>query len=229
MTVNLDDIKAKVIKSRNHSLDLDFVAAAIKYDIEKEVAYHAGIAICMAGHLSIFHYNGTEILLEAMNPDKWYIDKVFDFITHEEVASFYIYCEDIKKEARPEYGFCYNGSYFKEDGTYYSDTEDFQFMSCVGFCLNVITGAIEGKQYLQHEDWEMADHEKDAYFQKYLDGYLDSVPREKRNRIKKMQRRIYPMDYFTSAFINSAPIAKTQIDLLNPSVSDAVKEEAHRV
>ncbi|MDM8177761.1 hypothetical protein QT327_25995 [Olivibacter sp. 47] len=95
----------------------------------------------------------------------------------------------------------------------------------MGFCLNVITGAIEGKSYILHEEWELPDHEKDDYFQEHMDSLMNSIPVEKRAFLKKNQRRIYPIDYFTSSFVNEIPISKKSIDELNPLVEQAIKDE----
>ncbi len=178
----------------------------------------------MGEALYIFHYNGTSVELDILEPNVWYFDKPFEFIKNDEVAAFFIYCEDILNDANPSYGFNYNGSYFKEDGRYFSSIEDYQFMTCVGFCLNVITGAIENHSYILHEEWEMADHEKDIYFQEHMDSLLNSVSREKRKLIKKNQRRIYPIEYFTSSFIDAIPISKKSIEEVLPTVNQAISE-----
>jgi len=212
-----------ICKSYEYDLSQNFVAAAVKYDRDKNYVTHSGIAICFQRELYIFHYTGAKVKLELLDPKKWYVENKLDFIKNSEVASFYIYCEDISVEARPEYGFNYNGSYFLPDGKYYTEVEDYQFMSCVGFCLNVLTGAIESKCYIDYEQWTLADHEKDQYFLEHMESYLDSIPKEKRQFLKINQRRIFPIDYFTSSFFSDKPVTKVQIDTLKPKVESILK------
>lgn len=216
-------ILKKISKSFDYDLSEDFVAAAIK--IENDEAVHAGIAICMDEDLYIFHYAGAKIELELMDKDKWYIENKLSFIDSEEVIAFFVYCENIKNHADPSYGFNYNGSYFLEDGSYFSEVEDYQFMTCVGFCLAVLTGAIESKKYLEHEDWEMADHEKDYYFMQHIESLLDSVDPAVKNRIKKNLRRIFPIDYFTATLITNLPVRKVEIDKIKDLVIECISEK----
>lgn len=213
----------KIAKSYNYDLTENFVAAALKFDNKEPV--HAGIAICIEGELYIFHYAGVEINLEILDESKWYIENRLNFIKPDEVIAFFVYCENIKKEASPSYGFNYNGAFFKEDGSYFSEVEDFQFMTCVGFCLAVITGAIEGHKYIIHEEWDMADHEKDVYFLKHIDSLLDSVEFEIRKRIKNELRRIYPIDYFSASFIDKIPIGKLDIEEIKQDVIDSINKK----
>ncbi|PRD56749.1 hypothetical protein [Sphingobacterium gobiense] len=210
----------KISKSYDYSLDEYFVAAAIRFD--NGDATHAGIAICIEGKLYIFHYAGAEIILEELDEDKWYIENKLTFIKPKEVDAFFVYCENIQAEANPSYGFNYNGAYFLENGNYFSEVEDFQFMTCVGFCLAVITGAIEGHKYLMHEEWDMADHEKDAYFLEHIESLLDSVEIHVRNRIKSNLRRIYPIDYFSASFVEVVPISKKAVDDIKQDVIDSI-------
>jgi len=215
----------RIYKSYDNDLKENFVAAAIKYRSENHEVDHAGIAICLNENLYIFHFNGIGIRLDILDPKKWFIENKLDFIKSKEVASFFVYCEEISKECKPEYGYVYNGSFFLPDGKYFSEVEDYQFMTCVGFCINVLTGAIENNKYLLHEDWELADHEKGVYFEKYMEGILESIPESKRKILKNNQRRIDPMDYFTSSFVYEKPISKASIDSLKPSVEKAIRNK----
>src|SRR5690606_36090156 len=97
--------------------------------------------------------------------------------------------------------------------------------TCVGFCLAVITGAIEGHKYLMHEEWDMADHEKDAYFLEHIASLLDSVDRNVRNRIKRNLRRIYPIDYFSASFVEDVPISKDAVDGVRQDVIDSITDK----
>ncbi len=213
---------------QNINLSENFVSAAIQYD-KNDKPCHAGIAICFEGEINIFHYNGFKILLEKANKDNWYVQNKFTFFDDEDAASFLRHCRKIlknydeKKGISPNYGFYYNGAYF-EDGKYYSDISDFQYMTCVGFCLAVITGAIEAEQFFNHEEWNDADHLKRDWFENYMESYLEGEDTETIEKIKKHVRRIPPIDYFTSSFCTTIPIKYTDVKVIRDEIHHYVKD-----
>lgn len=218
------EIEKRISKSFDYDLQSNFVAAAIKYNFIKSYAEHAGLAICLDGELYIYHYTGAKIKLDKLDPEKWFIESKFDFIEEEEVESFYIHCETIMKDADPTYGFFYNGEYFDSEGKYCAENTRYQFMSCVGFCISVLTGAIENDNFILHDEWEMSDSDKDAYFQEHMESLLDTSGIKDRSYFKNNQRRIYPIEYFVSSFV-PIPARKIDIDGLRPVVEGIINKK----
>jgi hypothetical protein len=224
--MTIEKIRKKLNKSALFYGDEDFVAAAVEYNASNKEVIHSGIIICFEGQAFLFHYNGHAIELEEFPKNgNWYVDKHYDFIPSQDVIPFYYHCLNIKDEAKPSYGFNYNGSYFKgEGGSYFSEVEDFQFMTCVGFCLNVITGMIEAHTYILHEEWTLADSEKDPYFLEYMEAALEGVSKQKQDQLKTSQRRIFPHDYLACSLINEIPISKKDVDNLVPNLKVAIAQ-----
>ena len=219
---SIEIIKPQINNSVLHNLQINFVGAAVKFDDSNETINHSGIVICLEEKLYIFHFDSIETRLDPLE-GKWYFDKKFEFIFPEDVPAFYSYCQRIKEKSSPKYGFNYNGSFFRDNGEYFSNVKDYEFMTCVGFCLNVITGFIESNLYIQYEDWSIPSGERDWYFQEKWENYEDIIPQEERKNIKDKQRRIYPIEFISTSFLNSYPISKDSIDLIKPYVSDSIK------
>ena len=99
---------------------------------------HAGIFIRHNGESKLFHYTGTEILLEDINNGENYFLKQIYFIEPFLTSSFLLHCQTVKKEAKPQYGHFVVGGFYDEDGHYIDDSGKGEYMTCVGFCLNFI-------------------------------------------------------------------------------------------
>lgn len=221
---NINDIQENITKSITHELGGNFVASAAKFNKSEDKFDHTGIVICCEGDLKVFHFDGHKVSLDDVPGDEWYFDKKLEFVKADEVEAFLSFCERIQEKSNPRYGFIYNGSFFKDDGQYFSEVEDHQFMTCVGFCLNVITGYIENNDYLSYDDWTMIPLEQDYYFSRWEDKSAVLTTGEMKE-LKTQQRRIYPVELLCSAFINSLPIRKSDIETLKPLVKQSVKNK----
>jgi hypothetical protein len=221
---DINHIQENISKSNTHELGDNFVASAAQFNKTKDKFDHTGIVICCDGELKVFHFDGHNILLDNIKSDEWYFDKKLDFVYSDEVEGFLSFCERIREKSNPRYGFNYNGSFFKPDGQYFSEVQDHQFMTCVGFCLNVITGYIENHEYLFFDDWNMIPLEQDYYFTNWEEA-SDVLTKDEMKELKKKQRRVYPLEFLCSAFINSLPIRKVDIETLKPLIIQSVKNK----
>lgn len=213
-----------VTRTDDCSIDrsVNFVALAIKYN-SKKVPAHAGIAICCDKKIYIFHFdlNGISLLEE---PNDWFIQKPLSFLNHLMSASFFNHCNKIYtnykelKGINPSYGFYYEGEYFK-DGKYYTENNHQQFMTCVGFCLAVITGGIESDQYIKHEDWVSAQHESRPLYEEYMEGFLEGENDAVKAHFKNNSKRISPLDYFTTAFCKNIPVTLADVNKRSKKVN----------
>ena len=221
----LKELNNQIVHSYSVKLPKDFVAAAVAVDRNGN-AYHAGLVISYKGQVCVFHYTGSSIVLQPVPEDDWYLHKHLDFIHEEDVPAFVIHCQSIKKDANPKYGYYFGGDYYV-DGKYFSETEASEIMTCAGFCLNVLLGFIEADEYLAVEDWDANDPDTrytvyvhgqpehltaDEYIEYYVNAVKKIYQPDELAVLKKNLRRIYPIQYLASAFMENLPIRKSEID-----------------
>jgi len=203
MTLPLDLIKKSDILSDVHVQD--FVAIGILN--EGDIATHSAIIMKYNSQLFEFHYTGRDVRLDDLKSDFYH--KITTVIPSFEIPSFLKMAQNIQRNASPNYGCFFSGEFYDQDGTHFSSNIG-QYMTCVGFCLNVLKGFLH-KDYLQHEDWDHSTAEgfmdKDDYFTFFIQEHnLDP------NKFSKALRRITPLEMLTSSFFDDLPIGKTYID-----------------
>lgn len=217
----LKKIDKLLLKSDQQNLDEYFVAAACEINAIGQ-AKHVGLIIhCNEGYF-LFHYEGGETVeLEEDPIDIWYFHKAFDFILPEFCGDFLGHCKKIQENAKPIYGFFYPGSYYS-DGVYYSENQLPEYMTCVGFCINVVKGFIEADEFFAFEDWNAEDID-----QEYIDSMIAKIqivnPNITAESIAENIRRIRPTEFISSAFINEYPIRKEAIDVILALVTQVIK------
>lgn len=180
----------------------DFVAIGNLINGDK-VPFHAALIIKYNSILFQYHYTSSDIEFEEV--DYEYFHKRTKTIHKEEVPAFIAYCNSIKKNANPIYGYFYSGEYYDNKGVHFSEKTIGERMTCVGFYINVLKGFLED-DYLKYTDWDSSSHSTD-YILKYADKHKLDVA-----SIQESHRRISPIEILTSGFFYNIPIPKTDID-----------------
>jgi hypothetical protein len=209
---NLSRIDKELIKSTEQNLDKYFVAAACFIN-EEGIAQHVGLIIHSEEGYFLFHYTGEKVLFEDRKIEEWYFHKSIEFILPEFCGIFLGYCMKIAQNAKPEYGFFYDGSFYDINGNYYSKNQIPEFMTCVGFCINVIKGFIEADEYFEYKDWTNQKASQ-QYINEMIAQIRKIAPHVTEEMISDNIRRIKPSEFVGSAFLKNIPIRKSDIDLI---------------
>lgn len=218
----LKKISQDLIKSDEDPLDSYFVAAAVEINAAGQ-SRHVGLIIhCEEGYY-LFHFDGQNIEIEE-EPVGWYFHKTLDFILPEFCNQFLGHCKKIKEKAKPKFGLFYPGSYYNENGEYYSESGLEEYMSCVGFCINVIKGFIEADEYFRYEDWTNVDFKK-KYIEEFIIEYKKIKPDITEDLIADNIRRITPPEYLASAYLDDLPIRRVEVRQLINNVVQAIKDK----
>ncbi|MCT4306162.1 hypothetical protein [Elizabethkingia anophelis] len=223
------EIKDELIKFNENSLPKNFVAMATK--IENKEATHAGILIRYQSINYLHHFDGKPPrVVENFDENGWYIYKIVDFISNDEfeVASFLQYCRRVCAKSQIKYGFIADGSFYDEHGNFISRQGLPEFGSCVGFCVGTLKGAIldldANDDYFHLEDWDDTDidlttndilNQYTAYIYPDLDWVL----------YNSFKKRIKPIEYISSAFTDSYPIRKVDLNDIKPVIQEYINDK----
>ncbi|WP_316845531.1 hypothetical protein [Pedobacter psychrodurus] len=217
------EIEKELIQSKTIVPGADFVAISVTAD-EKGNAVHSGLLIRHDDQVYFFHYNKEKVLLNEV--DISLAERVFhkelSIIDRKLIRAFINHCRIIEHTAQPNYGYFYGGSFY-EDGEYHSDSPFPQLMTCVGFCINVITGFLEEKKYIEHTDWEPVSEKAEQYFQDFVATFKASHTEADIENLKKDMRRIKPSELLASGYFSELPIRKTSTDTVKPSLEEILK------
>lgn len=211
----------------------DFVAVGIILD-ENGIGYHSGILLCLSETLYFFHYTGRDVVIDIIDKDYeyWYslYIKELSIVEPEKVEYFLGFCEILRDEVHPVYGWLFTNSFYSVDGSYYSDIENIpDITTCVGFCINVIRGFLyNNDQYITIEDWDDSSlNEYQEAFMKNVTAQLakiEEINPERLNEITQQNfKRIMPSELTSSAFYKNLPITKINIDVINPIVIEVLE------
>lgn len=216
-----EEIKKELIGLSVSSTNKNFIGFIVSID-EKGEANHSGIIISFLGKNFLFHYLPKGVFLEEIDltnlSDKYYYKEV-TIINKSLIRSFLTHCKIIKATARPSYGFFYSGSFY-ENGTYHSDNSLPQLMTCVGFCLNVITGFIEEISYVEFTDWTEVSKGLQNWLDNFLIDFKKEFPDIDESTIRKNLRRIRPSELIASGYFDALPIRKKQTDQIKPILEE---------
>ncbi len=180
----------------------DFVAFGnLLYETE---SYHCAFVIQYENKLYEFHYTGEEIEYSELKND--YFHKVTNTILPDEVPSFIAMCKNILKNANPRYGYFYSGESYNKEGVHLSNVDLGERMTCVGFCLNVMTGFLE-EDYINYKDWSSDSHSDPEYLINFCKNHNLDI-----DKIKSSHRRITPRECLISGYFDELPISKEEID-----------------
>lgn len=213
------NIQQELISINANDIPNNIIAAATFIN-DTGMAEHAGIFVKYNNTPLLLHWFGKDILFEKVDPSidsrhGWYFHKKFVFSLPRTISSFIVHCNEIKEESNPQYGYFYPGSYYDSNGKYYNDDEENrhpEYMTCVGFCLNVIKGFIEQEDYIQYRDWTAANSLDDEYLAntiKIIRAYHPDISVEE---ISENARRIKPVEYLAAAFSENIPVTKKYTD-----------------
>jgi len=214
------EIDKQLIQSDNSNLAANFIAIAIRLN-KDGVGWHSGIIIAVNGIYKIFHYD-DETHFEDIPKSKWYFHKELNLIQPEESNFFDSYCQRIKENSNPKYGFYYDGSYYGKDGKFFSENNKKEYMTCVGFCINIILGFIDSDVYFQYTDWDESTITPE-FFRECIKKDLLKHPELNEEQYKKHLRRITPPELTASAYLEEIPIKKVEIDKIIGVVTAVIK------
>lgn len=158
-------------------------------------------------------YDGWQISLTELTPTSSnYYFRISPLVKEQDVEAFIAMCENVKKNAKPEYGYFYSGESYDKNGVHQSSQELGQRMTCVGFCLNILKGFLE-EDYIEYADWDSDTNNKENWLDDYCQKHnIDP------HTLKQSHRRITPLEGLVSCFFENLPIRKSDIDSKKPEV-----------
>ncbi|WP_454060174.1 hypothetical protein [Elizabethkingia ursingii] len=223
------NIKKNLVKFNENSLPENFVALTTQ--IEGNEAKHAGILIRHKSVNYLHHFPGgtPPEVIEDFNGDGYFIYKIVDFIDSDDesdVGAFLAHCKRICSNSDITYSYIADGSTYDDRGRFISSIGLPEFGTCVGFCVNTITSTmidLDGP-YFELDDWDDSDLEEwvDGWSMRQANNKYPDLDWTLYNAFKK---RIKPIEYLTSAFINSYPITKESIGEIEPAVQESINEK----
>ena len=222
----LDD---QLIRSNSKDIPNNIIAAAIFIN-ETGTASHAGIFIKYNNESKIFHYTGRDVLFEPIDKHSLYFHKSLTFLDSILLKSYIAHFELIKENAKPTYGYFYAGSLYTESGNFIAPGGFPEFMTCVGFCINVIQGILMDTQYLLFEDWDDAiiDLSKE-YLSTFIERVKAAYPEIEEWMFRKNLRRILPIEYLASAYFDNLPVSKADTDKYQPILENICKNKVNQM
>jgi len=221
--VTTKEIEESIIRTERQGTPATFVGAAVELDKDGD-AVHSGIVIFNGNECKLFHFTGRDVrLVESTDSDwrnrNWYYHKVIDRIDEEEIEAFLSFCRNISKKATPRYAFYYDGhAKYTPTGDYIYTSVKGQYMTCVGFCLNVLHGFIDDGQYLDPSTWPVTDETEQENYEDFLETLRKHDVEFDNNVIKVGFKRISPSEFLSSAFLDMKPIVYDDIKPLTDQV-----------
>lgn len=215
-------------KNLKHCYDDDIpdnmVGAAMTIDVNG--SHHAAIFLRYNGESKLFHFDGRSVSIEDVSGLEEYYQKQLNFIEPILLPSFFAQCELILEKAQPQFGFFYEGSLYNEEGDFKSPSHSPEYMTCVGFCLNVIKGFLSDEEFLSYDEWD--ESSLDGVME-YVELFLEKVkathPSINIDDFKVNLRRITPIEYLSGAFSDEIPVKKSFIDSIAHQVLRLIEEK----
>lgn len=213
--------ETELIKFNTQSLPNSFVAIACQ--IVDKLATHSAILIRLKGDNYLHHFGGSTPpeVVENFNEDGWFIYKILDAINvddESEVGSFLQYCKRICNKSKITYSFIADGSTYDDRGEFISRLGLPEFGTCVGFCTNTLSNTLIDVNtcYFYLDDWD------DSEIEEWRNNRLKSMvalkyPELDWSLYDAFNKRITPLEFLASSYINQYPIYKSSIaPLLEP-------------
>ncbi|TVZ47977.1 hypothetical protein [Olleya sp. Hel_I_94] len=228
--LTIEQIDRNLLNIDTDQLKDNFIAIAVQVD-SHGIGYHSGLIISVNKEVSLFHYTGKDVMIDAP-PKKgdWVLCKELDIIDEQFSLGFLAHCELIAENSNPTYGFMFENSYWKE-GVYFSEAEVNEITTCVGFCISTISGyLLEDHLYLKLDEWNIDSTE--SFRQKYSSFYDRTLDKMKLDHPDKYDhfvlnyvKRITPSELAASAFIDKTPIDKEQINSILEKVEQSISNK----
>lgn len=218
-------ISDTLYKFNDKELPENFVSIATK--IEDNIPTHAAILIRHQNRNFLHHFPGTTKpeVIDDFNEDGWFVYKIINALSNDvdEVGSILQYCYRICKSSTMTYSFIADGSSYADKGDFISKMGLPEFGTCVGFCTNTLTNTIIDIEdsYLKLEDWDDSEIVEwvDKWSVKQVQKKYPDLDWTLYNALKK---RITPLEYLCSAFINEYPIGKVEINEIKDIVQESI-------
>ena len=208
-------IDDNIISCQADDLPENMIGAAIVTNGDTQ---HAAIFIRYNGESKLFHFTGKDVMIEDFfNPGEIYFHKIIDEVDPLLIPSFLAQCELILEKAEPKFGYFYEGGLYDQNGDFISPGSVPQYMTCVGFCLNVIKGFFDGEEYFSYTDWDNSTVDE-SYVEQFLTRVQEENPDLKIDDFKADLRRILPIEYLSGAFSPDRPVTKAFIDGIKTDV-----------
>lgn len=218
-------ISDTLCKFNDKKLPANFVSIATK--IENNIPTHAAILIRYQDRNFLHHFPGSTKpeVIDDFNEDGWFVYKIIDALSssEDEVGAILQYCYRICKSSKITYSYIADGSSYADKGNFISKIGLPEFGTCVGFCTNTLTNTIIDIEdsYLNLDDWDDSD----------LVGWVDKWSIQQAQKkypdldwtlYNAFKKRITPLEYLCSAFINEYPINKLKIDEIKNTVQESI-------
>lgn len=223
-------IEKKLIKFNEDALPENFVAAATYINSEKE-AYHAGILIRLENVNYLCHYPGFRTpptIEKGFNEENVIAYKILDSFDNDEgdVGAFLAQCYRVCKETKITYGYVIDGSSYNDDGLFESKVGLPEIGTCVGFCINILANSMVdvADSFFNLDDWDDSEVIED------VDNFgmreaLSKYPTLDWNLYDAFKKRIKPIEYISSSFLNEFPITKESINVIQPYVEAIIAKK----
>ena len=218
-----------LIKFNEQDLPENFVSIATK--IENKEATHAAILIRHKSINYLHHFPGNTSpeVIEDFNEDGWYVYKIIEAINVDdefEVGAFLQHCKRICNKSNITYSFIADGSSYNDRGEFLSRLGLPELGSCVGFCVNTLTGGLIDVQdsLFELDDWD--DSEINQFVDKWaMQQVNNKYPDLDWSLYNAFKKRIKPIEYLCSSFIDTFPIRKSQIEAILPEVQSVINNK----
>jgi len=220
--------KEELTKALRHceeaDLEENMVGAAIL--INPDDTQHAAIFVRYNGDSKLFHFTGKSVIIEDVSGTEDYYFKNLDFLPAVLLPAFMAQSELILEKAQPEFGYFYDGSLYDSNGDFISPNDAPEYMTCVGFCLNVIKGFLSDEDFFQFDDWdERSMGGKMEHVESFLLKVKESYPEITLEDFKANLRRIQPLEYVAGAFSKNIPVRKDFTDGIIENLQKSLNEK----
>jgi hypothetical protein len=212
----MDSIK-DLVRVNEANLPDNFVAVATQISPRDRVPYHAAIIIRHESKDHLYHFPGfSEPRIETdFDSSSWYVYKIIEAINTDdesEVGSVLQQCFRICENSQAVYGYIFDGSTYDHEGRYYSKSGLPEIATCVGFCVNTLSSTlIDVDSYLELNDWTNNTMEPTPTYAAIAERLASGIPNLDRVLYESYKKRITPLEYISSGFINIYPIRKNRI------------------
>lgn len=211
------------------ALENNFVGIGIETDPTTGQGFHSVLVIGVNKKNYIFHFGGHTVDLEdSTKTSRYYVKYVNHLVDPTFSVSFLVFCKQILKFPAPQYGFIYADAMYDINGQFICKKGITNYATCVGFCMNVLRLFIKGDKYFELDDWKansMLSIHSDYpdYFDRFYDRFCKLNPHISKTQFDAVYKRITPSEYLTSAWIETLPIYRTDVNSNIENVVNTLK------
>jgi hypothetical protein len=190
---------------------------------------HSGIFIRYDSTNYLLHFNKRKISLVEIPSNSLVFFKHINLIPAELIPSTFHWFTKLEwKENQPDYNYFYSGSFYDESTLDFIDPTGMpEFMSCVGFCLNVLKTVFRNQDFIQYTDWYFHDGLTEDTILRYFRKTKNNYPDIDLEEYIKHVRRITPIEYFTAGFDSKIPVPKIFTDSYKREVAQNIMEKVN--